>query len=70
MPFFPDQHLCRNTGHAMGIPLQQMPLWTPGVPLGGNSAQALQDARVLLWHGFCSVHKRFTVQHDCGSSPA
>ena len=21
----------------------------------------LQEARVILWHGFCSVHKRFTV---------
>lgn len=60
--FFPDQHLGRNTGHAMGIPLEQMPVWTPELPLGGNSAQVLQDARVLLWHGFCSVHKRFTVQ--------
>jgi quinolinate synthase len=22
----------------------------------------LVDARVILWHGFCSVHKRFTVE--------
>lgn len=60
--FFPDQHLGRNTAKAMGIPLEQMPVWTPELPLGGNSAQVMQDARVLLWHGYCSVHKRFTVE--------
>jgi quinolinate synthase len=60
--FFPDQHLGRNTAKAMGIGLEQMPLWDPRKPLGGSSAEALRDARVILWHGFCSVHKRFTVE--------
>ncbi|PFG31697.1 quinolinate synthase NadA [Paramicrobacterium agarici] len=59
--FFPDQHLGRNTAKHMGIPLEQMPLWNPARPLGGNTTEALNDARVLLWQGFCSVHKRFTV---------
>ena len=60
--FFPDQHLGRNTGKAMGVPLEQMPLWDPHKPFGGSDAQTLRDARILLWHGFCSVHKRFTVE--------
>jgi quinolinate synthase len=60
--FFPDQHLGRNTGKAIGIPLAQMPLWDPNRRLGGSDSQTLQDSRVILWHGFCSVHKRFTVQ--------
>ncbi len=60
--FFPDQHLGRNTAKAMGVPLEQMPVWYPEQDFGGNDAQTLRDARVLLWHGFCSVHKRFTVQ--------
>ncbi len=60
--FFPDQHLGRNTAKAMGIPLEQMPVWQPELPLGGSTAQHLRDARVLLWHGFCSVHKRFSVE--------
>jgi quinolinate synthase len=60
--FFPDQHLGRNTGKAMGIPLAQMPLWDPHQPLGGCDPQVLRYARVLLWHGFCSVHKRFSVE--------
>ncbi|WP_420112162.1 quinolinate synthase NadA [Pseudactinotalea sp.] len=59
--FFPDQHLGRNTAKAMGIGLEQMPTWNPNKPLGGNDEAALREARVLLWHGFCSVHKRFTV---------
>jgi quinolinate synthase len=59
--FFPDQHLGRNTAKAMGVPLEQMPMWNPRKPLGGNEPDALADARVILWHGFCSVHKRFTV---------
>jgi quinolinate synthase len=59
--FFPDQHLGRNTAKAMGVPLEQMPMWNPRKALGGNTADELHDARVILWHGFCSVHKRFTV---------
>lgn len=59
--FFPDQHLGRNTAKAMGVPLEAMPLWNPRAALGGNDEQTLHDAQVLLWHGFCSVHKRFNV---------
>jgi len=59
--FFPDQHLGRNTAKAMGVPLEQMPMWNPRKPLGGSSEAELADARVILWHGFCSVHRRFTV---------
>ena len=60
--FFPDQHLGRNTAKAMGIDEDEMPLWRPHLPLGGNSQETLRDARVILWNGFCSVHKRFTVE--------
>ncbi|WP_293951596.1 quinolinate synthase NadA [uncultured Corynebacterium sp.] len=60
--FFPDQHLGRNTAKAMGIPLEQMPMWNPNKALGGNTETELENAKVLLWHGFCSVHKRFTVE--------
>lgn len=60
--FFPDQHLGRNTAKAMGVPLEQMPMWNPRRPLGGSSADQLEDSRVILWHGFCSVHRRFTVE--------
>lgn len=59
--FFPDQHLGRNTAKALGVPLEQMPMWNPRKELGGNDEQALLDSKVILWHGFCSVHKRFSV---------
>ncbi|SDT38938.1 quinolinate synthetase [Pseudarthrobacter equi] len=59
--FFPDQHLGRNTAKALGVPLEQMPMWNPRKDLGGNAEQQLLDSRVILWHGFCSVHKRFSV---------
>lgn len=60
--FFPDQHLGRNTAKAMGVPLEQMPMWNPRKALGGSTAEQVQDSRVILWHGFCSVHRRFTVE--------
>jgi quinolinate synthase len=59
--FFPDQHLGRNTAKAMGVPLEQMPMWNPRKAWGGSTPGELRDARVILWHGFCSVHRRFTV---------
>ncbi|KQV24881.1 quinolinate synthase NadA [Yonghaparkia sp. Root332] len=58
--FFPDQHLGRNTAKAMGVPVSRMPMWNPRKALGGSTADELLDAQVILWHGFCSVHKRFT----------
>jgi quinolinate synthase len=59
--FFPDQHLGRNTAKAMGVPVESMPLWHGRKALGGNTESDLLDAKVVLWNGFCSVHKRFTV---------
>jgi quinolinate synthase len=60
--FFPDQHLGRNTAKAMGVPLEQMPVWNPHQSMGGLDASTLLASRVILWHGFCSVHKRFSVE--------
>ena len=59
--FFPDQHLGRNTAKKMGISTDAMPLWKPNKPLGGNDEETLAHAQVILWHGFCSVHRRFTT---------
>ena len=60
--FFPDEHLGRNTGVAKGIPLEKMVVWDPFQPLGGNTAEALRDATLILWKGYCSVHARFSVE--------
>jgi quinolinate synthase len=62
--FFPDQHLGRNTGAKMGVPLDQMLLWNYNKPygsLGGLSMEEIERSKILLWQGHCSVHQRFTV---------
>ena len=66
--FLPDQHLGRNTGYAMGIPLEEMAVWDPwaiqiGPSLGGLTRQSLDSSRILLWKGHCAVHQRFLPSH-------
>ena len=62
--FFPDQHLGRNTALAMGVPASAMPVWDPHAELlGGNSEEALEQSRVILWKGHCSVHQVFKPEH-------
>jgi quinolinate synthase len=61
--FFPDEHLGRNTGIKFGIPLDKMVVWDPRLELGGNTTEQLQQARIILWKGFCSVHGRFQARH-------
>ena len=61
--FLPDEHLGRNTAFKMGIPLDQMVVWDPYREMGGNSAEALRSARMILWKGYCSVHQRFLPEH-------
>ena len=61
--FFPDQHLGRNTAHAMGYALDRMVLWDPREDLGGNSDEALRNADFVLWKGHCSVHQLFRPEH-------
>jgi quinolinate synthase len=61
--FFPDQHLGRNTGKAMGIPLEQMVTWNPFKPYGGLTDDEIRNARIILWRGHCSVHQQFRPEH-------
>jgi quinolinate synthase len=61
--FLPDQHLGRNTGFTMQIPLEQMPVWDPWGLQGGQTKASLAASRVLLWKGHCSVHQRFLPNH-------
>ncbi|MBU0463997.1 MAG: quinolinate synthase NadA [Proteobacteria bacterium] len=59
--FFPDEHLGRNTGNHLNIPANEMIVWDPEKPLGGNSEQDIKKAKVVLWKGYCLVHTRFTT---------
>jgi quinolinate synthase len=66
--FLPDQHLGRNTGYAMGIPLEEMAVWDPwavqlGSGAGGQTKEKLASSRVILWKGHCAVHQRFLPSH-------
>jgi quinolinate synthase len=57
--FFPDQHLGRNTGVAMGYRLDDMRVWNPRFELGGLTEADCKEATFLLWRGHCSIHQRF-----------
>jgi quinolinate synthase len=61
--FLPDQHLGRNSGHAMGIPLNEMVVWDPYLINGGLTPDRLKQAKIILWKGHCSVHQRFLPEH-------
>ncbi|MDQ6961461.1 MAG: quinolinate synthase NadA [Mariprofundaceae bacterium] len=61
--FFPDQHLGRNTALAMGMSDELMIVWDPLLPLGGNSLESIQKAKLILWKGYCSVHMLFQAEH-------
>ncbi|MEX5344418.1 quinolinate synthase NadA, partial [Pseudomonas sp. I2] len=58
--FLPDQHLGRNTAYDLGVPLEAMAVWDPlreRLIYEGD----IQDVRVILWKGHCSVHEKFNV---------
>ncbi|NOQ65317.1 MAG: quinolinate synthase NadA [Methyloprofundus sp.] len=57
--FFPDQHLGRTTAFQMGIPLEEMVVWDFTKPQGGLTVEQIQQAKMILWGGYCSVHQVF-----------
>jgi quinolinate synthase len=61
--FFPDQHLGRNTGIAMGYGLDDMRVWDPRRDLGGLAERECKESTFLLWRGHCSIHQRFRPEH-------
>ena len=60
--FLPDQHLGRNTAKDYGIKDSEMVIWNPYKKYGGLQVEEINNAKVILWKGHCSVHTRFTVQ--------
>ena len=57
--FFPDQHLGRNTALRMGYKESDTAVWNP---MFESDWDGLRDATFVLWHGYCSVHQRFTTE--------
>ena len=61
--FLPDQHLGRNTAVLeLGLSLDDCVTYDPYKPGGGLTAEQLQNAKMILWKGHCSVHGRFTAE--------
>ncbi len=61
--FLPDQHLGRNVGYEMGIPLEEMTIWNPLTLARDNIKAGAANGKVVLWKGYCSVHARFLPEH-------
>lgn len=59
--FLPDEHLGRNTALKFGIDSDDIAVWDPEKPDGGEK-EAYESARVILWRGHCPVHQKFTVR--------
>jgi len=66
--FLPDEHLGRNSALTLNVPLGEMAVWDP--LHGGIEKGDLNNAKILLWKGFCAVHQRFTVGHVEGARKA
>lgn len=60
--FLPDQHLGRNTAYDLGIPLDRMAVWDPEEETFACDGP-LEEAKVILWKGHCSVHEKFNIKH-------
>lgn len=61
--FLPDQHLGRNTAVLeLGLSLDDCVTYDPYKPGGGLTVEQLQNAKMILWKGHCSVHGRFTAE--------
>jgi len=58
--FLPDQHLGRNTAYNLGVPLEDMAVWNP-IENRLEYEGSLENVKVILWKGHCSVHENFTV---------
>jgi len=60
--FLPDEHLGANSAYDLGIPDSAVALYDPCQPNGGLSSEELENARVIVWKGFCIVHQAFTIE--------
>ncbi|MFE8703473.1 quinolinate synthase NadA [Cytobacillus sp. FJAT-54145] len=63
--FLPDQHLGRNTAFNLGVSLDEMAVWNP-INDTLEYDGPIENVKVILWKGHCSVHENFTVAniHD------
>lgn len=60
--FLPDQHLGRNTAITLGIDLSEVAVWDP-ITEKLETTGRVEDVKIILWKGHCSVHENFTVEN-------
>ena len=41
----------------------EMPVWDPWALQGGTDQSSLEQSKIILWKGHCSVHQRFLPSH-------
>ena len=61
--FLPDEHLGANTAHDLGIPDDLVAVYNPHLTDGGLADADVEQARIVVWKGFCLVHTAFEVEH-------
>jgi len=61
--FLPDEHLGWNTATDMGISDEQVAVYDPAVKNGGITDEQVRSSQVIVWKGFCIVHKAFKPEH-------
>ncbi len=61
--FLPDEHLGVNAAHDLGLPDSQVAVYDPLKPEGGLTDKALAGAKIVVWKGYCHVHRAFTAEH-------
>ncbi len=61
--FLPDEHLGWNTATDMGIADDEVAVYDPAKGDGGLSDEQVKSSRVIVWKGFCIVHRAFRVEH-------
>lgn len=54
--FLPDMNLGMNTARSIGMSDEEVLLWDGGAEAGGSADDAVADARLILWKGWCPVH--------------
>ena len=59
--FMPDMNLGRNTADKLKIPRNEQILYDLGKENGGHRQKDIKNAKVILWNGYCHVHKFFTL---------
>ena len=60
--FLPDENLGKNTCRSLDINKEEIIVWDPDLPMGGQEKDDFESCRAIIWKGYCHVHTDFTEQ--------